>query len=64
MYALYYIYTCLFHTPSFLSNSHPFCYKGMAPKILSFVKRSKNVDEVLKVDNEVMEVPHAGTPMN
>lgn len=36
----------------------------MAPKVPSFVKRSKHVDEVFKMEQEAKEVPLAVTPIN
>ena len=36
----------------------------MAPKVPSFVKRSKNVDEIFKTKVEAMEVPLAATPVS
>ncbi|KAK1353174.1 hypothetical protein POM88_053012 [Heracleum sosnowskyi] len=48
---------------------HPTCSivipePGMAPKVPSFIKRSKNVDEIFKTKTETKEVPLEATPVS
>lgn len=46
-----------------LSNFNLLIYVDMAPKVPSFIKRSKNVDEIFKVEDDVKEVPIVATPI-